>query len=153
MAEWKKICCPVDFSTPSRLAMDSAADLARRWEADLILVHVYRPEAAPSAERSAARTLEEAAATLDAWRREAEFLASRPVRTVMLEGSAAPEIIEFTRERRFSLIVMGTHGLTGVRRLVLGSVAERVVHQATCSVLVVRPMLGMEDAERTEERS
>ena len=145
MPEWRKICCPVDFSGPSRLAMDSAADAARRWDADLTLLHVH-PPGAGDAGSGPSGTLREAEATLASWRGEAEFLAGKRVHSAMVQGQPAPEILRFAGEGRFHLIVMGTHGLTGLRRLVLGSVAERVLHQASCSVLVIRPM-GPADPE------
>lgn len=136
MAEWKRICCAIDFSDPSRLAMDSACDTARRWGAELTLIHVLQPGEGGGA----AGSRREAEAKLAAWRSEAEFLADRRIAAIMLVGQPAPEILRFAREHRAQLIVMGTHGLTGFRRLVLGSVAERVAHQAGCSVLVIRPM-------------
>ena len=145
MAEWRKICCAIDFSEPSHLAMQSAADVARCVQADLTLVHVYEnPAAAASAlEVPRLEHLEHAAAemerTLASWRSEAEAAATRPVRSVMLSGkTAAPEILSFLREGSFDLLVVGTHGRTGIKHLVLGSIAERLVREAHCQVLVVR---------------
>ena len=145
--QWKKICCAVDFSELSRLAQDQAAELARRYEADLVLVHVYdvpkltssgmvRPE-------QVAETVRELQRKLEAWRREAEFLAGRPVEAKALSGDPAEEILRFAREGFVELIVLGTHGRSGLRRLVLGSVAERVVRQAECPVLVTRHMISL----------
>jgi len=59
----------------------------------------------------------------------------------VLEGSAASEIVNFAKQFQADLIVMGTHGRTGVTHLLMGSVAEKVVRQAICPVLVVRPRL------------
>ena len=144
MAEWTKICCPVDFSEPARLAMDSACDVARRWGGELTLLHVYTSNAAGEGTGASPRSLRDAEAKLASWRSEAEFLADRRVGSAMVEGQPAAEILRFAREGQFQLIVMGTHGLTGLRRLVLGSVAERVLHQASCSVLVIRPMARLD---------
>ena len=141
---WKRICCGIDFSAHSRLAMDQAAELARMYEADLVLVHVHEtpspgsggvllspPELFTKLHGDAARELE-------AWRRQAEFLADRPVRSILLSGDSAAEILRFARDELAQLIVVGTHGRTGLKHLVLGSVAERVLRHADCPVLVVR---------------
>jgi nucleotide-binding universal stress UspA family protein len=61
------------------------------------------------------------------------------VSTALVSGDAASEIARFANERRYALVVLATHGWTGVKRLLLGSVAERVVREARCSVLVSRP--------------
>jgi nucleotide-binding universal stress UspA family protein len=58
-------------------------------------------------------------------------------RDLVTTGEAAPEILRIARQERADLIVIATHGLTGWRRLVFGSVAERVVRQATCPVLTI----------------
>jgi nucleotide-binding universal stress UspA family protein len=63
---------------------------------------------------------------------------SIPVTHVLLEGDPASEIVRYGRDAGIDLIVMGTHGRTGVERLVLGSVAEKVLGAASCSVLVVK---------------
>lgn len=144
MAEWKKICCAVDFSEPSRLAMNEAADLARRFQADLTVLHVYEEPAAAVAALEAPRLehLERAAGEIErklsGWRSEAEAVATRQVRSAMLSGATAAEILRFVREGSFDLLVVGTHGRTGFKHLVLGSVAERVVREADCTVLVPR---------------
>ncbi len=57
-----------------------------------------------------------------------------------MAGDPATEIIRFVQRGAFDLVVMGTHGRTGLRRLVIGSVAEKVIRHAPCSVLVVRPL-------------
>lgn len=140
---YKHICCAVDFSDPSRSALEEAADLARRYASELTLVHAYEvPPAAtgdmmlPTPELLAG-ALKEAEKQLEAWRREAEGLAGRTVKAAVLSGRAADEILRFADEHAADLIVIGTHGRGGVKRLVMGSVAERVVRQATCPVLVI----------------
>ncbi|GEJ59240.1 universal stress protein [Anaeromyxobacter diazotrophicus] len=134
MPEWKNICCAVDFSDSSRVAMDYAAEIARRYEASLTLVHVHDATRASGADM----TLRHRQQLLEAWRREAEFLAGRPVAGRMLEGHPAETILRFASEGSSELIVIGTHGRGGLKRLVLGSVAEHVVHRADCPVLVSR---------------
>jgi len=143
MGSWRRICCAVDFSETSRLAMEEAAALARMSGAELTLVHV--PEGpGPSASTVVAppelfeSMAAEAEGKLEAWRREAESSAPPPVRARTLAGPPAAEIVRFAAEVGADLVVIGTHGRRGIRRLVLGSVAERVVREAHCAVLVVR---------------
>jgi nucleotide-binding universal stress UspA family protein len=144
MAEAMKICCAVDFSEASRFAMVEAADLARRFEAELELVHVHElPVAAAADMLVPPRALFELVAVdlerdIAAWRADAERRLGRPVRSKVLAGSPAVEILQHAREECVDLVVVGTHGRTGLKHLVLGSVAERVIRQAPCTVVVVR---------------
>lgn len=143
MLEWRNICCGTDFSEPSRLAMLKAAELARRLEADLELVHVHAPPPAVgdmlvTPDDVGGAPLVELEKTMETWRNEAERLVGRAVRSTVLPGDAAGEIVRLARKRAFDLVVLGTHGRRGLKRLVLGSVAERVVREAPCAVLVVR---------------
>ncbi len=133
MAEWRRICCAIDFSDPSRVAMQEAAVLARRLESWLTLVHVFDAPDLSEANtlRPTPELLErlsrEAEEALERWRAEAEGMAARPVRSAMPVGDATTELLRFASEGGYDLMVMATHGRTGFRRLVLGSVAERVV--------------------------
>ncbi len=143
---WSRICCPVDFSETSSEALAQAAELAACDNAQLIVLHVLDRAtsgvsgevliAAPELEE---RVIEEANRQLERCQRQAEQLAPGRVATEAVSGEAASEIVRFLERGAFDLAVMGTHGRTGIRRLVLGSVAERVVRHAPCSVLVVRP--------------
>jgi nucleotide-binding universal stress UspA family protein len=123
--------------------MQEAADVARKFDAELTLVHVWESPTAVASALEAPRLehVERASAelerTLASWRSEAGR-ASRPAHSVMLSGETGPEILRFLREGSFDLLVVGTHGRTGIRHLVLGSVAERLVREAPCRVLVVR---------------
>ncbi len=141
---WKRICCAVDFSEPSWIAMEQAAELAGKLRAELTLVHV-RPSptlgsadavvAAPRLDEAEARRVEE---TLEVWRADAETRAALPVRARVLAGDPAVEIARFAGDEGFDLAVVGTHGRTGFSRLILGSVAEKVLRRAPLPVLVVR---------------
>jgi nucleotide-binding universal stress UspA family protein len=124
--------------------MLEAAELARRFEAELELAHVFMPLpmvgtdllAAPVAvEEELPSALE---STLAVWRDEAERVAGRPVRSILLSGEPATELLRHAREREIDVLVVGTHGRKGLRRLVLGSVAERIVREAPCAVVVGR---------------
>jgi len=139
---FEDISCAIDFSDHSRGAFDRAVELASRLDATLTLLHVC-PSAFPGGEAllvhgEPADPLAGGpeSARLDAWRMEAERALGRPVRTVLLAGNPAREIARYSR-RGTDLIVVGTRGPTGLGRLLLGSVAERVVRDAACPVLVV----------------
>lgn len=150
MLEWNRICCGTDFSTASRLAMIRAAELARRLGGELELVHVYAPAPLGATDMLvtpadvAAMGVVELENTIAGWRSEAERLVGRSVRSTVVQGEPAFEIVRLARERPFDLVVVGTHGRKGLKRLVVGSVAERIVREAPCSVVVVR---GAERAE------
>lgn len=146
-AEWKRICCPIDFSDASRAAMEVAADLARRFEADLMLLHAYPipgytfPDGSVVASPKMMQDLaDQAQKHLEEWRLEAEKLVGAPrVTAEKAVGEPAAEILEAARDARADLIVMGTHGRTGLEHALMGSIAERVVRRALCPVLTVRP--------------
>ncbi len=141
---WKRICCAVDFSEPSWIAMEQAADLAGKLRAELTLVHVRPPpalagkEAAVSARRLDAADARQADETLEVWRADAEERAALPVRGCVLVGDPAAEIARLVGDEGYDLAIVGTHGRTGLSRLFLGSVAERVLRRAPIPVLVVR---------------
>lgn len=156
MSEWSRICCALDFSETSRLAMAKAAEMARHCGAQLTLIHVHEPPRGSPDLLVPARALEELAAVdlardLAVWKEEAEHLATTGVRTALLTGEPATEILRYARDHAADLLVLGTHGRTGLKRLVLGSVAERVMRQAPCPVMVVRPKEpGAIEVERWE---
>ncbi len=142
MGHWNEICCAVDFTDPSRAALERAVELAGRLDADLTLLHVCTP-AFPGAdvvygEGETWTGLSEGPdqARLDAWRAQAERTLGRSVRVALLAGNPAREIARFA-DHGVDMLVVGTRGPTGLGRLLLGSVAERVVRDATCPVLVV----------------
>lgn len=144
MAEWTRICCAIDFSDACRFAMAEAADLARRFHAQLTLVHVYEPPPPVALDVLAPDEQLFGAASVDlersmaAWRSEAEQRVGARVRSTVRVGEAATEILHFAREDGMDLVVLGSHGGAGLKHLVLGSVAERVVREAPCPVLVIR---------------
>jgi len=141
MPVFQRICCPIDFSPASREALVLAADLARRYGAGLTILHATSahwpgPEfaVAPPPETEG---LGEAGA-LAAWVAEAERLAGAPVSSVLLSAPVADAIVAFARDVGMDLVVLSSHGRSGLRRLVLGSVAETVARTAPCPVLIVR---------------
>jgi nucleotide-binding universal stress UspA family protein len=141
MADWKRIGCAVDFSDGSRGALAEAESLARRFGAELVLLHVAEVATGsdiPPPASVVEATRRELAQMLETWRLGSSQALGRPVEAALLEGAAAPAIAHAASTRKVDLLVTGTHGRRGFRHLVLGSVAERLVHLASCSVLVVR---------------
>lgn len=141
----KKILVPIDFSTHSTEALRVAADLARRYEASLELLHVFQtltyalPEGyvLPSAEE-VTKIMNQFQLQLDASKRLAIELGAPAAETTLLQGGVATEIVRFSKDRACDLIVMGTHGRTGMKHLLIGSVAEHIVRVAPCPVMTVR---------------
>jgi len=125
----RQILFPTDFSDVSRVAGATEADLARTFGARLHVLHVVPPVTdatpAPAALRSVA----------------AELGPGVPVVTAVTSGLAAHQIVLYARKNAIDLIVIATHGRTGVSRMLLGSVAEAVVRHAPCRVLTVPPAL------------
>jgi nucleotide-binding universal stress UspA family protein len=146
-ADWKRICCPIDFSDASRAAMEVAADLARRFGAELVLLHAYPvpgytfPDGSVMASPKMMQELaEQAERHLEEWRAAAERLVGAPrVSAEKAIGEPAAEIVSFAKARAVDLVAMGTHGRTGLEHALMGSIAERVVRRAHCPVLTVRP--------------
>jgi glycine betaine transporter len=144
MPTFKNILCPVDFSTTSRDALTTAVELARTSKAALTIVHVWQPPlyGAPEATISgdviqtmvddAERMLAECVAT-------AKSSGVPTVHSQLLTGVPWAEIVKPPGDGpAYDLIVIGTHGRTGLKHVLIGSVAERVVRHASCAVLVVR---------------
>ena len=119
--------------------------LAKACRAPLVLVHVMTPPSPFVGEDSAPSSYAEllAVARRSAKRRLAALLARTRregvrARSVFAEGLPADEILRAARRARADLIVMGTHGRTGLSHFFMGSVAERVVRESRCAVLTVR---------------
>jgi len=146
-AEWKRILCPVDFSDASRAAMEVAADLAKRFGGEVVLLHAYPvpgytfPDGSVVASPKMMQELaDQAKKHLDEWRSDAEKLLGAPrVAAETAIGEPAAEILALAKARGADLVVMGTHGRTGLEHALMGSIAERVVRRAHCPVLTVRP--------------
>ena len=143
---WKKILCPVDFSDPSRAALQYAAKLCQHFDADLTLFHAYQlpgytlPEGSVVASPKMLQDLaDQAEAHLVEWRTLAQSMGAARVAVEKGIGDPAVEIVELAGEGGFDLVVVGTHGRTGLRHALLGSIAERVVRRAGCPVLTVHP--------------
>ena len=139
------ILYPTDFSTTTDHAYEVAAALASDYEATLLILHAWqrspvvycRAGAILVADPENVRT--KAEANLNAWLSPA--LGIR-VERLLVEGDACEAILRVAESQNCDLIVMGTHGRTGLDRIVLGSVAEHVLRRAPCPVLTVRAPAG-----------
>ena len=146
--EIRTILLPTDFSECGNYALSYAASLARTFKASIICVNVIEPivpavgysgmtEPMPIAditeqlEDSAERELPKLA--------ECDDCAGLEVEELVVHGEAASEIVRVAGERKGELIVISSHGRTGLGRILFGSTAESVVRHAPCPVLVVKP--------------
>jgi nucleotide-binding universal stress UspA family protein len=143
---WKRVLCPIDFSEPARAAMTVAVDICRQFDSDLTLFHSYElpgytlPEGSVVASPKMLQDLaDQAEAFLVEWQRIAEGMGAARVGTAKGIGEPAVEIAELAREGHYDLIVVGTHGRTGIRHALLGSVAERIVRRSGTPVLTIHP--------------
>lgn len=144
----RSILLPTDFSECGNFALSYAASLARTFGASILCVHVIEPmattvgysgmtEPLPIAditdqlENSAERELPKIAAC--------EECSGLEIEELIVHGEAAAEIVRVAREREVDLIVVSSHGRTGLGRILFGSTAEAVVRHAPCPVLVVKP--------------
>lgn len=142
----QKILLPTDFSELSATAVKYACELVAKFGAELHLLHTlelhadstpafglglalpnYVSESRAAAEKSLAGVL------------DPKWSAGRTVIHAVLEGSPTAQIIRYSREHDIDLIVLSTHGRTGLSHVLMGSVAENVVRTASCPVLTVRP--------------
>jgi len=138
-----RILIPTDFSRTSDAALDYGIELARRFAAEIYLLHVIEETPLGSPESWLANEpgsrdslLHEAQQRLA--HRLTELATVATARSEVIFGRPAETIAEYATERHIDVIVMGTHGRTGVAHLLLGSVAERVMRLAPCPVVTVR---------------
>jgi nucleotide-binding universal stress UspA family protein len=145
MPAFKKILVPVDFSKYSQRALEIACELAKSFETPITLMHAYVIPTYPLPEGYVLASAETVAELMDKTQKAmnevkatALKLGAPKVDVILSEGVAFAEIVRAAREKGFDLIVMGTHGRTGLKHALLGSVAEKVVRKAPCAVLTVR---------------
>jgi nucleotide-binding universal stress UspA family protein len=145
MVRLRRILLPTDYSDFAAAAAQYACAFAEMFQAELHLLHVLEthviatpdlamgmafPSYVEESRAAAARKLED---VLDStWKAQHE------VHRTLAEGSPLVAIIRYAREHNIDLIVLGTHGRTGLSHVLLGSVAENVVRKAPCPVLTVR---------------
>ena len=139
----RTILVPVDFSEPAREALDYAVAFASQFRARLVVLHVveipYVGSGLGEIELPPVDTEIRGSVTDHLAKIVAEHVGDRlPAETLTRSGQPWYEITEAARESDVDLIIIGTHGYTGLKHVLMGSTAERVVRHATCPVLVVR---------------
>ncbi len=142
----QRILLPTDFSTYSAAATKYACEFATKFDAELHVLHTlevhlsstpdfgigldlpqYLQESRAAAEKPLATVL------------DPQWAAGRKVVLAVVEGSPKVEIVRYARQHDIDLIVLATHGRSGLAHVLIGSVAENVVRTAPCPVLTVRP--------------
>ena len=142
----RRILHPSDFSRASGAAFKKAVEMAKANRGELTLVHVLGPVVPIAGDGYVSpKMYEEIVASNRAWaQKELNKLVAKAkasgvrANAAVLEGAAYDQIVRFARSKRADLVVMGTHGRSGIAKLFLGSVAGRVVAGASCPVLTVR---------------
>ena len=143
----KKILCPIDFSDLNLSALTFAVDLASTFQSELHLLHVFEgydaislnPELAMSPMPEWLPKLRELCREKLAAMPSDDLAARCPsIVRAHREGPAIHEILEYAAHEKIDLIVLATHGRTGLKHLLMGSVAENVVRSAKCPVLTIR---------------
>lgn len=150
MLPFKKIMSPTDFSEPSDLALEAAIELAGHFSSELLLVHVVAPlSITPTMTGHSAISFSD---IMDEMRTSTDNLLNHMIenkipdqikaRPRMLEGVPAEEISRCAKEENVDLIVISSHGESGWKRLMFGSVTDKVMRIAGCPVLIVSPNKG-----------
>lgn len=148
MVTYNRILIPVDFSSCSKKALRQALAVGEKFGAVVDILHVWEPPRyvgpdvmlhLPGDNKSLADYVrDEAREELETLLAELNVPEDVEVNTLLESGDARRRIIELTESGEYDLIVMGTHGRTGLSRFFLGSVAENVVRRSYCPVLTVR---------------
>jgi nucleotide-binding universal stress UspA family protein len=144
-AQFHHILVPTDFSADAARALLVASELSLAYAAPLTVLNIYDPLAYALPDgyvlytpARLSRMWEDFETRLAQARASALAAGAVGVETRLLQGFTAAEIVRFAEEGRYDLIVMGTHGRRGLARVLLGSVASRVVQIAHCPVLTVK---------------
>jgi nucleotide-binding universal stress UspA family protein len=146
MKRIRRILHATDFSGASKRALETAVDFAKQNKAQLFIAHVLVPNIAYPTDSYADPTL-----YIEIERNERRHSESQLKKIItnlqrskvkatglILRGTAADQIVRAARTRKADMIVIGTHGRTGLRKLLMGSVAGRIVSESTVPVLTVR---------------
>jgi nucleotide-binding universal stress UspA family protein len=141
----ERILFPTDFSEGSSLALRSAVDMAKMYNAKLHIVHVVYDFAKVTGSHVPHISADELYKEMNSWAQKEidrcclEETRDLPnVEKTVIEGIPYEELIKFAEKEQIDLIVIGTYGRSGLERFIFGSTAERVVRKAPCAVLTVR---------------
>ena len=142
---FKKILCPVDFSEFTDEILAYAVSIAKRFDSELHLIHVipnlnyftpYESFLTPENLVAIERNIEgEVGKDFDKITKKLDL----PFKRIVKTGVTFVEIIDYIKDQDIDLVVMGTHGRSGIEHILIGSVAEKVVRKSPCPVLTVRP--------------
>ncbi len=142
----KKILLPTDLSSASISAFKYAKSLAEKYGATIYVLHVLENIPPVLAIHSLDLTLERLEKNMEENAKKQlekvvkeNLKTKNKVQTFIRKGIVDDEIVKFAEEKKVDLIVMGTHGRTGIELTILGSIAEKVVRKAKCPVLTVKP--------------
>ncbi|HBI23773.1 MAG TPA: universal stress protein [Nitrospiraceae bacterium] len=142
MTEFGKILFPTDFSESAENASRYALSLAKKYGSKVYVIHVIEPftyttefgldfsAQLKEMEASARRLLDDIAASIKKTNLDVE--------SVLITGEPFVEIIKYARKEQVDLIVMATHGRSGIEHMLMGSVAEKVVRKSPCPVLTIK---------------
>ena len=146
MKRIRKILYATDYSKASDRALEEAINLAKQNETELLVVHVLEPIPYAAGEEFGGAELY--LRLEDATKRESQTTMDKLIRrlqrskvkakSLLLRGSAHDQIVKAAKSKKVDMIVIGTHGRTGLSKLFMGSVAAKVVSTATCPVVTVR---------------
>jgi len=150
MLPFKRIVCPTDFSEPACKAIKAAGEMAEQFSAELILVHVVGPVPVLETPTGLAgfdvaayqQELSESAKASLQSRLEKHVPATVKARAIVVHGEAAHEIARVAKEEGADLIVLSTHGESGWRHRIFGSVPDKVIRLAECPVLMIHMAKG-----------
>jgi nucleotide-binding universal stress UspA family protein len=147
VAPFRRVLCPIDFSESSRHAAELAAKLVPSGSPGITLLHVIEPPLDYDRQLSQVDFLRDLdrriCKYLGEWVAELGGKAASPVNQLCRVGRPGGEILKaLDEDPAFDLVVMGSHGRTGLARVFLGSVAEKIVRHAKCPVLVARPRVA-----------
>jgi nucleotide-binding universal stress UspA family protein len=152
MARFRVILHPTDFSPGSAAAFNYACDLARDYDARLVVLHALGP-VVPVGVDGMILSPDPAQLRTIAQKQLDPIRPTNPtvrVERQLRDGPSTDVILGAAADLKADLIVIGTHGRTGFRRLLLGSVAEEVLRGAPCPVLTVKPPAATAAADRTD---
>lgn len=142
---FKKILCPVDFSEFTKDVVAYAADISRQYGAELHVLHVipnltyftpYESFLTPENLVAMEKNIQD---EVDRDFKKVLSAVGIDVRKVVRTGVAFVEIIDYAKTEGIDLIVMGTHGRSGIEHILIGNVAEKVVRKSPCPVMTIRP--------------
>ena len=137
------ILVPVDGSDNSYRALDAALLFSEKLGSNITVVHVM--EQVPITHIGSEKLLSE---FLEAYKKENQDILSKcseiatqkglTIKTLLLQGNPASVILDYSKQEKFDLLIMGSRGLGKFKELILGSVSSKIVHHSTCAVLLIR---------------